>query len=104
MTSPLADRIRPQDFSDIVGQTHLFGKNGALTKMQENNYITNMIFYGPSGTGKTITIQYKDGHEDNFGVDNVEEEFAKLEKFVQQMFEPIRIITPEEGELPFGMV
>lgn len=50
---PLADRIRPQDFSDIVGQKHLFGKNGALTKMQENNYITNMIFYGPPGTGKT---------------------------------------------------
>ncbi len=50
---PLADRIRPKDFSDIVGQTHLFGKNGALTRMQENNYITNMIFYGPPGTGKT---------------------------------------------------
>ena len=37
-------------------------------------------------------------------VDNVEEEFSKLETFVQQMFEPIKVITPEEGELPFGMV
>ena len=53
---------------------------------------------------KTITIEYKDGHEDHFSVDNVEEEFAKLEKFVQQMFELIKVITPEEGELPFGMV
>lgn len=58
----------------------------------------------PKDQPKTITIQYKDGHEDHFGVENVEEEFAKLEKFVQQMFEPIKVIMPEEGELPFGMV
>lgn len=58
----------------------------------------------PKDQPRTITIQYKDGHEDHFGVENVEEEFAKLEKFVQQMFEPIKVIMPEEGELPFGMV
>ena len=58
----------------------------------------------PKDQPKTITIQYKDGHEDHFGVENVKEEFAKLEKFVQQMFEPIKVIMPEEGELPFGMV
>ena len=50
---PLADRIRPQSFSEIVGQKHLFGENGAITRMDKNNYITNMIFYGPPGTGKT---------------------------------------------------
>ena len=67
--------------------------------------ITQVRSFGmPKDQPKTITIQYKDGHKDNFGVENVEEEFAKLEKFIQQMFEPIRIITPEEGELPFGMV
>lgn len=58
----------------------------------------------PKGMPNTITILWKDGKEDNFGVDNVEEEFTKLEKFVQQMFEPFKVITPEEGELPFGMV
>ena len=58
----------------------------------------------PKDMSKTITIQYKDGHEDNFGVENVEEEFVKLEKFVQQMFEPIRVIAPDDGELPFGMI
>lgn len=58
----------------------------------------------PKDQPNTITIQYKDGKEDNFGVDNVEEEFAKLEKFVQQMFEPIRVIAPDDGELPFGMI
>lgn len=67
--------------------------------------LTQVRSFGmPKGQPDTIVIQYKDGHEDNFGVDNVEEEFAKLEKFVQQMFEPIRVITPEEGELPFGLV
>ncbi len=50
---PLADRIRPQQFSDMVGQKHLFGENGVITRMDKNNYITNMIFYGPPGTGKT---------------------------------------------------
>ena len=67
--------------------------------------ITQVRSFGmPKDQPKTITIQYKDGHEDNFGVENVEEEFAKLEEFVQQMFELIKVITPEEGELPFGMV
>ena len=59
----------------------------------------------PKDQPKTITIQYKDGHEDHFGIDgDIDAEFAKLEKFVQQMFEPVKVITPEEGELPFGMV
>ena len=50
---PLADRIRPQSFEEMVGQKHLFGEKGAITRMDKNNYITNMIFYGPPGTGKT---------------------------------------------------
>ncbi len=50
---PLADRLRPQNLDDIVGQEHLVGKNGILRKMLENNRISNMIFYGPPGIGKT---------------------------------------------------
>lgn len=50
---PLADKIRPKSFDDIVGQSHLFGKNGAIRKMIERNYLTNMIFWGVPGTGKT---------------------------------------------------
>lgn len=50
---PLADRIRPRTFDDIVGQAHLFGANGAIRRMTEQNYLTNMIFFGPPGTGKT---------------------------------------------------
>ncbi|MBR6534873.1 MAG: replication-associated recombination protein A [Clostridia bacterium] len=53
MGRPLADRMRPTDFDDIVGQEHLFGKNGALRRMIESGHIANMIFFGPPGTGKT---------------------------------------------------
>ena len=52
----------------------------------------------------TIIIQQKSGSEEYFSVDDADKELAKLEKFVQQMFEPIKVITPEEGELPFGMI
>ena len=51
--APLADALRPKTMDDIVGQTHLFGKNGVLRRMVESGRMTNMIFYGPPGTGKT---------------------------------------------------
>ncbi len=50
---PLADRLRPTSFDEVVGQSHLVGKNGILRKLIDNNRIPNMIFYGPPGTGKT---------------------------------------------------
>jgi len=50
---PLADRIRPQSFDDMVGQKHLFGEKGAIRRIVQSNYLPNMIFWGPPGTGKT---------------------------------------------------
>ena len=50
---PLADEIRPSSFDEIVGQSHLFGKGGALMRMISKGHITNMVFFGPPGTGKT---------------------------------------------------
>ncbi len=50
---PLADRLRPTDFGEIAGQKHLFGSNGSIMRMVSRNYIPNMIFWGPPGTGKT---------------------------------------------------
>ncbi len=49
----LADLLRPQSFDDIVGQDHLFGEKGVVRKMLAGGRITNMIFFGPPGTGKT---------------------------------------------------
>ena len=50
---PLADRIRPESFDEMVGQAHLVGPNGILRRMLERNRVGNMIFAGPPGTGKT---------------------------------------------------
>lgn len=50
---PLAYRLRPSDFSEVVGQDHLVGKNGILTKMLETNKYLSFILYGNPGTGKT---------------------------------------------------
>jgi len=49
----LADILRPDSFDTIVGQSHLFGPRGVVRRMVENGRITNMIFFGPPGTGKT---------------------------------------------------
>ncbi len=51
--NPLADRLRPTTFDDMVGQAHLLGKNGALRKIVSAGFLPNMIFFGPPGTGKT---------------------------------------------------
>ena len=53
MKAPLADRIRPQSIDDIVGQKHLLGKGKALRNIIESGDLPNLIFYGPSGIGKT---------------------------------------------------
>lgn len=50
---PLAAKIRPTELSDIVGQQHLLAPGKPLRKIIESGYIPNMIFYGPSGIGKT---------------------------------------------------
>lgn len=53
MYRPLADRIRPRTLDEVVGQQHILGKNGMLRRIIESGSIPNMIFYGPSGVGKT---------------------------------------------------
>lgn len=53
MSTPLAERIRPQKISDYVSQSHLVGPQGSLTLQMQNGLISSMIFWGPPGTGKT---------------------------------------------------
>ena len=50
---PLADRLRPQRLEDVVGQDHLVGPEGTLTRMLASGRIPSLIFWGPPGTGKT---------------------------------------------------
>ena len=53
MNKPLADRIRPTELCDVVGQKHLLSPDKAIYNMIQNGDIPNLIFYGPSGVGKT---------------------------------------------------
>ncbi len=53
MAAPLADRMRPETLEDIVGQQHLLAPGKALRTIIESGRIPNLIFYGPSGIGKT---------------------------------------------------
>ncbi len=53
MDRPLADRIRPQTLEEVVGQRHLLGPDALLRRFIEKGTDANMVFYGPSGTGKT---------------------------------------------------
>ncbi len=54
---PLADEIRPDSLADVVGQRHILGPDGMLRRIVESGRIPNMIFYGPSGTGKTTVAR-----------------------------------------------
>ena len=53
MNRPLADELRPVSLEDVVGQEHILGNHGILRRVIESGTVPNMIFYGPSGTGKT---------------------------------------------------
>ncbi|MBR5528956.1 MAG: replication-associated recombination protein A [Oscillospiraceae bacterium] len=57
MYQPLADLLRPQSLDEVFGQEHILGEGAILRRLVESGNIPNMVFYGPSGTGKTTVAQ-----------------------------------------------
>ena len=57
MSSPLADRLRPKNLDEVVGQKHLLAEGKSLRRIIDSGQIPNMIFYGPSGVGKTTVAR-----------------------------------------------
>src|ERR1700757_5216371 len=54
---PLADKLRPGRLADVVGQNHLLGPDGALTRMLSTRSLGSLVFWGPPGTGKTTVAR-----------------------------------------------
>ena len=52
---PLADRLRPQSLSEVIGQRHILGPDGSLRVMLDAGSLGSLIFWGPPGVGKTTT-------------------------------------------------
>ena len=57
MYQPLADLLRPQTLDEVFGQEHILGEKGILRRLVDSGNVPNMIFYGPSGTGKTTVAK-----------------------------------------------
>ncbi len=57
MSTPLAARLRPENLSEVCGQQHILGEGKLLRKIADSGVIPNLIFFGPSGTGKTTVAR-----------------------------------------------
>ncbi|MGL5736855.1 MAG: replication-associated recombination protein A, partial [Beijerinckiaceae bacterium] len=85
---PLADRMRPQSLADVVGQQHLVGPDGALTRLLQSGSLGSLIFWGPPGTGKT-TVARLLAHETSLHFEQVSAIFSGVAE-LKKVFDAAR--------------
>lgn len=86
---PLADRLRPTSLADVVGQEHLVGEDGILTRLIDGRSLGSLIFWGPPGTGKT-TVARLLAHETELAFEQISAIFSGVAD-LKKVFEVARV-------------
>src|SRR5581483_11466960 len=90
---PLAERIRPRDFGEFVGQEHLVGADGTIRNMVQGGNLRSMVLWGPPGTGKTTLARLiaKEIDADFFQVNAISSGVREMREIISRARESLEI-------------